>query len=501
MCLTDEYLVDYINELADDPNLGVHQVEQPETIVIDYGAPNVAKPLHIGHLRSSIIGESLKRIARATGRKVLGDVHLGDWGLPMGLVIAEYNERHPDWACFKEDFDPEKDEIPELDADELNEIYPFASAKSKENEEFKEKAHRITYLLQKHHAGYYALWKELVRASVKDVKSNFSKLNVEMDLWYGESDSDGYIPELIDRLTESGLLYESEGAMVVDVQEPDDKITVPPVIVKKSDGSSIYATTDLATIIQRERDFKPNKIWYVVDKRQTLHFTQVFRCAKKAKLVPEETELKLLGFGTMNGSDGKPFKTRAGGVMRLSELIETATEGALEKLTDSEYVSGDKRDTAEKIGVAAIKFGDLSNQPSKDYVFDLSKFLSFDGKTGTYLLYTVTRINSILKKAGIEFGETRKVSGIYSDAERELMLSFALSGEAYEKALGDMAPCIICDSAYTTASLFSRFYHDNHILSEQDEEKRDSWLALSLLARKVLTKQLDVLAIEYVSNM
>ncbi len=501
LTLTDEFLASFINEIALDENLGIPQAEKEETIVLDYGGPNVAKPLHIGHLRSAIIGEAIKRIARATGRKVIGDVHLGDWGTPMGLVIAEYMERHPEWACFKEDFDPETDSLPELDVVELNEIYPFASGKSKEDDDFKAKAHEITAKLQKKHPGYYALWKEIVKVSVADAKKSYDKLSVDFDLWYGESDADDYIDELVEILTDKGLLYESDGAMVVDVAEESDKVTIPPVIIKKADGSNIYATTDLATIIQRERDFCPERLWYLTDKRQALHFTQVFRCAKKAGIVPEETEMKHLGFGTMNGADGKPFKTRDGGVMRLSDLIETATEGALAKLNDSEYISGDKAEIAQKIGVAAIKFGDLSNHPTKDYVFDLDKFLSFDGKTGTYLLYTVTRINSILKKAEISYDEKRKVSGIYTDVERELALTLALSGEVFQRAFDEMTPSTICDNAYNIATAFSRFYHDNHILGEQDEAKKQSWLSLSLITRALLTKHLDVLAIEYVENM
>ena len=271
--------------------------------------------------------------------------------------------------------------MPDIDEDELNEIYPFASAKSKQDEVFKETARQVTAQLQKHKPGIYDLWKKIMEVSIDSVKRNYLRLDVSFDLWYGESDADPFIPELIDILTEKGLLHESEGAMVVDVQEEGDKITVPPIIVTKSNKSVGYDATDIATIIQRQRDFQPARIWYVVDKRQSLHFTQVFRCAKKAGLVPAETELKLLGFGTMNGSDGKPFKTRDGGVMRLSDLIQTAIDGAMEKLADSEYVQSGKLETAEKIGMAAIKFGDLSNQPSKDYIFDLNKFLAFDGKT------------------------------------------------------------------------------------------------------------------------
>lgn len=501
LTLTDTYLQSYLNDMINDLHCGIPQAEKSETIVLDYGGPNVAKPLHIGHLRSAIIGESIKRIAKATGHTVVGDVHLGDWGTPMGLVIAEYMERHPDWACFKPDFDPEKDELPELDANELNEIYPYASGKSKENEEFKAKAHEITAQLQKKHPGYYALWKKIVKASVADAKKSYDKLGVSFDYWYGESDADDYIDELVAKLTDTGLLHESDGAMVVDVEEETDKITMPPVIIKKADGSNIYATTDLATIIQRCRDFNPDKIWYITDKRQALHFTQVFRCAKKAGIVGDNVEFKHLGFGTMNGADGKPFKTRDGGVMRLSDLIQTATDGALAKLTDSEYVTGDKQEYAQKIGVAAIKFGDLSNHPTKDYVFDLDKFLSFDGKTGTYLLYTVTRINSILKKAGLEYTDVKNLSGVYTDVERELILTLILAGDSYERAFNDMNPAALCDCAYSVATVFSRFYHDNHILTEEDTEKRDSWLALSLVTRRVLTGLLDSLAIEYVENM
>lgn len=500
LTLTDEYLASYLSDLILDEHCGIPQAETDETIVLDYGGPNVAKPLHIGHLRSAIIGEAIKRIAKVTGRKVIGDVHLGDWGTPMGLVIAEYMERHPDWACFKSDFNPETDLLPELDANELNEIYPYASGKSKENEEFKAKAHEITAQLQKKHTGYYALWKKIVSASVADAKKSYDKLGVSFDYWYGESDADDYIDELVDILTEKGLLYESDGAMVVDVEEETDKITMPPVIIKKADGSNIYATTDLATIIQRCKDFNPDKIWYVTDKRQALHFTQVFRCAKKAGIA-ENVEFKHLGFGTMNGADGKPFKTRDGGVMRLSDLIQTATDGALAKLSDSEYVTGNKQEYAQKIGVAAIKFGDLSNHPTKDYVFDLDKFLSFDGKTGTYLLYTVTRINSILKKAGLDYSEQKSVSKIYTDIERELVLTLILSGDSYERAFNDMNPTALCDCAYNVATVFSRFYHDNHILNEEDTDKRNSWLALSLITRRVLTGLLDALAIEYVENM
>ncbi|MBR5120934.1 MAG: arginine--tRNA ligase, partial [Oscillospiraceae bacterium] len=449
----------------------------------------------------AIIGEAVKRIARSTGRKVIGDVHLGDWGLQMGLVIAEYKVRHPEWACFKPDFNPETDALPEIDVAELNEVYPFASAKSKQDEAFAKEAHEVTKQLQDHHVGYYSLWKQFMKVSIEDIKKSYQKLSVDFDLWYGESDADAYVDELLEVLTQKGLLRESEGAMVVDVEEETDKAPIPPVIIKKSDNSNIYATTDLATMIQREKDFAPERMWYITDKRQALHFSQIFRCAKKAELMPKATELRHLGFGTMCGADGKPFKTRDGGVMRLSDLINTVTESAFEKLKDSEYVTGDKSDIAEKIGVAALKFGDLLNQPSKDYVFDIAKFLSFDGKTGVYLLYTITRINSILKKAGVDYDASLELNSVYTEQERDLMLTIALSGEVYGKAFEEMAPCYLCDNAYSLATAFSRFYHDNHILNEQDAKKRESWLALCLLTRRILVNHLDMLAIEYVENM
>ena len=501
LSLSDDFLLKLINEISADDNLGVPQCEKHETVVIDYGGPNVAKPLHIGHLRSAIIGEALKRTARATGRKVIGDVHFGDWGTPYGLTIAEYKVRHPDWPCFKDDYDPTRDVIPDIDEAEMNEIYPFASAKSKENPEFKTASRQTVVDLQNRKAGVYDLWKTIKDVSVESVRKIYSQLSVDFDYWYGESDGDVYTPELVKILTEKGLLYESDGAQVVDVSEESDKITVPPIIIKKSDGSSIYATFDLATIIQRERDFKPDQIWYLTDKRQNLHFVQVFRCAKKAGLVPENTELRHLGFGAMTGPDGKPFKTRDGGVMTLSALISMVEEAAFEKLKDSEYISGDKADTAHKIGMAALKFGDMQNQPLKDYVFDLDKFLSFDGKTGTYLLYTVTRINSILTKAGVSYDEKLSVGNIFGDGERELALLIALSGESYDKAFADMSPSALCDCAYGLATAFSRFYHDNRILTEENAEKRQSWLTLSLLTKRVMTKLLDCLGIETVENM
>lgn len=499
--VSDEFLLGYVKQALADENLGIPQAEKPETVVLDYGGPNVAKPLHIGHLRSAVIGEALKRLVRATGRKTISDVHLGDWGLQMGLVMAELQERHPEWACFAEDFDAENFAGVDLDAESLNVIYPFASAKSKENDDFKQKARAVTAKLQKGDPGYTALWREIIRISVADMKKNYENLNVDFDYWYGESDAEKYVPELLDVLNEKGLLHESQGAMVVDVAEESDKITIPPVIIKKSDNSNIYATTDLATLIQREHDFKPDQIWYIVDARQGLHFTQVFRCAKKAGLVPEEVTLAHIGYGTMNGADGKPYKTREGGVMRLADFYNTVYEAALERVSASNFSKdADREDIARKITVATIKFGDLVNYCMKDYVFDMDKFMAPDGKTGSFLLYTIARINSILKKAE-GAGEQFDSSAVYTDSERDLLLKISLSGEAFALAYREKAPSVICENAYQLASAFSKFYHDNHILTEEDTDKKRAWLNICAAVRTVLEKHLDVLGIEPVEMM
>ena len=502
LTLKDSYLLEHANAIAADPNLGIPMADKPSAIVLDYGGPNVAKPLHIGHLRSAIIGESIKRIARAAGHKVIGDIHLGDWGLQIGLVITELQVRYPEWRCFAADFDPAADEIAPLNTALLSEVYPFASKKSKTDEEYAKKAHQATYELQNGRPGYIALWKEILRVSIEDMKGNYEKLGVTFDLWYGESTADRYVPRLMNILAEKNLLTESDGALIVEVADPEDKAPMPPVIVRKSDHSSNYATTDLATIIQREEDFHPDKIWYVVDNRQELHFTQVFRCAKKAGLVPPRTELEFLGFGTMNGADGKPYKTRDGGIMKLEDMIATVTAGAQEKLEASNFVDkADYQDIARKVGVAAIKFGDLINQRSKDYVFDLSKFFSFEGKTGTYLLYTITRINSILKKAGVPVNQPLPLTGVYTDSERELLLKILMGGDVFQRALAEKAPNYLCENAYQLANSFSKFYHDNHIIDEPDEGKKQSWLALISLVRQVLCKHLDLLGIEAVEHM
>ena len=431
------------------------------------------------------------------GLTVTSDIHLGDWGLQIGLVIAELADRHPEWNCFDDNYDGSP--VPELDVDLLNEVYPTASARSKTDEAFAAKAHTATFELQSGRAGYIALWREIMRVSCEDLKKNYDALGVDFDCWYGESDADKYIPGLYALLEEKGLSYESEGALVVDVAKEDDKSPVPPIIVRKSDNSSIYATTDLATIIQRQQDFAPDMIWYVVDNRQEFHFTQVFRCARLAGLVPEDTKLEFLGFGTMNGKDGKPYKTREGGVMRLSDLIGTVCEAARARLDESGKVDESEREEyAKRIGIAAIKFGDLINHRSKDYIFDLDKFLSADGKTGVYVLYAVSRINSVMAKAANEKGSFEVIS---TDSERALALKLLSSPESFGAALRERAPSFVCDDMYNLAAAFSGFYHENRIADEEDAAKRSTRLALCALTRRMITAELDALGIKPVEKM
>ena len=487
--LSDEFLVSYLTQVFNDSHLGIPQAEHNEVVVLDYGNPNVAKPLHVGHLRSTIIGESLKRIIMATGRTAIGDVHLGDWGLPMGLVLAELDERYGT-------------DIPTLTTDMLNEIYPFASINRQIDESFLEKARTFTAQLQKKDPYLTEIWKKMIQLSVDDIRITFDRLNATFDYWYGESDSSNYVPELLNILRDKKLLTNSEGALVVMIAEDDDKSTIPPVIIIKSNGSEGYATTDVATIIQRQRDFNPDKIWYVVDHRQNLHFTQVFRTARKAELVPNNTELTHLCFGTVNGKDGKPFKTRDGGVMQLSELLDSVTEYAYQKKTTSNVSDEhERRENAEKIGIAAIKFGDLINHYSKDCIFDIDKFMASEGKTGVYLLYVIARINSILRKIPTVELLEKKINGIYSDSERDLIMVLSLSGIAFVNAYNEKAPNIVCENAYKIAVAFSKFYQENHIINEENMEKKQSWLTLCEITKRVLEKHLYVLGIESVERM
>ena len=504
MKLRKEYVADYLNQMSADESMGLAAAAKPRTIIVDYGGPNVAKPLHVGHLRSAIIGEGIKRLARKMGHKVLGDIHLGDWGQPMGLIITELRERKPDLPYFDDAFSGDYPADAPFTIAELEEIYPTASGKAKEDEEYRKKALQATYLLQNGHKGYMAVWKHIMNISVADLKKNYENLNVHFDLWKGEADAQAYIPDMIERLKKEGYAHIDEGALVIDVQEETDTKEIPPCMIQKSDGASLYGTTDLATLIQREQDYQPDQIIYVADKRQELHFLQVFRAARKTGIVPEGTELEFLGFGTMNGKDGKPFKTREGGVMRLENLISEIEEEMQKKISENRTVAEDEAaNTARIVGMSAIKYGDLSNQASKDYVFDVDRFTSFEGNTGPYILYTIVRIKSILNKYQADGRglEGLKIGCARNDNEKALMLELLKYNDVTESSFEELALHKICAYIYDLANAFNRFYHETKILAEEDEEKQKGYIALLMLTRRVLESCIDVLGFEAPERM
>ena len=487
----------YIVKMLHEKHMGVTMPGHEPSYIIDYGGPNVAKPLHVGHLRSAVIGESIKRILRYTGNKIIGDVHLGDWGLQMGLVITGLKERKPDFCYFDPDYTGSYPKEAPFTVSELEEIYPAASKKSKEDEAFKAEAMEATKLLQDGYKPYRALWHHILNVSVEDLKKNYNKLGVSFDLWKGESDAHVAIPDMVEYMKSKGYAHESQGALVVDVAEETDTKEIPPCMILKSDGASLYNTTDLATIRQRMDEVHPQGIIYVVDKRQELYFTQVFRCARKTKLVMPETELHFVGFGTMNGADGKPFKTREGGVMRLENLISEIDEKMFARIKEGnpEISDEEAKDTAHKVAVSAIKYGDLSNQPSKDYIFDIDKFTSFEGDTGPYILYTMVRIKSILKKFEEAGGNVKdaKLGNPDSDAMKSLMLLLTRFADSVESAAKDLAPNRICAYIYDLSNAFNSFYHGTRILAETDEYKKESYIALLAITLKVLETGIDLL--------
>jgi len=489
----EDYLACHVEQMRRTEKLGVCGEEERRTVVLDYGGPNVAKPLHIGHLRSAIIGESIKRIYRYFGNRAIGDIHLGDWGLQMGLIIAELKLRQPDLPYFDDGYTGEYPLDPPFTISELEEIYPTASAKSKVDEDFARQAHEATYYLQRHKRGYYALWAHIMRVSVADLKRNYENLNVSFDVWKGESDAEPYIPPMLERLEKKGVLVESEGAKVIPVAEESDKKELPPCILVKSDGATLYATTDLATIVQRMEDYRPDKILYLTDKRQSLHFEQVFRAARKGEIVSPETELQHIGFGTMNGKDGKPFKTRSGGVMRLETLIADITSYVEQKILENQTLSPEEaKETAKTIAVAALKYGDLSNLATKDYIFDLERFSAFEGNTGPYLLYTIVRIKSILSRYGKQTDELR-IEAADSTEAKALQLTLSQMPDQLAIAYRDSIPNAICAYAYELAGAVNKFYHETRILSEPDEEKQRGYVALICLAKRALEECIDLL--------
>lgn len=504
--ISEEFLKEYLQDMRKEEKFGLEMPEKPRKIIIDYGGANVAKPLHVGHLRSAVIGESIKRICRYAGHEVIGDVHLGDWGLQMGLVIVGVKERHPELVYFDESYEGEYPEEAPFTISELEEIYPASSAKSKEDPEYKARAMEATYKLQSGVRGYRALWRHMMNVSVADLRKNYSSLNVEFDLWKGESDVQELIPEMVQYMKDGGYAYISEGALVVDVKEETDTKEMPPCMILKSDGASLYNTTDLATIMERMRLYHPNQIIYLTDKRQDLYFEQVFRCARKTKLVEPETELKWIGFGTVNGKDGKPFKTRDGGVMRLETLIQDTKEEMFRKIKEGREMSDEEAKTvADMVAVSALLYGDLSNQASKDYIFDVDRFTSFEGDTGPYILYTIVRIKSILSKYAEQGGslteEELVLQAAAGDAQKQLMMQLAGFNAMMENACEETAPHKVCAFIYDLANAFNHFYHETKILAEEDEKQKKSLIALLILTRDVLEACIDVLGFQAPEKM
>lgn len=500
----EAFLTSYLKEMAKAEKFGLNMPENPKKVVIDYGGANIAKPLHVGHMRSAVIGESIKRILRYCGHEVIGDVHLGDWGLQMGLIITELKERHPDWVYFDESFTGEYPKEAPFTISELEEIYPTASGKSKEDAAYKAKAMEDTFKLQSGVRGHRAIWEHIKQVSIADLRVNYSNLNVDFDLWLGESDVHDLIPEMVAFMKEGGHAYISEGALVVDVKEETDTKEYPPCMILKSDGASLYNTTDLATIMDRMRKIGPDEIIYLTDKRQELYFEQVFRCAKKTGLVPADMKLKWIGFGTMNGKDGKPFKTREGGVMRLERLIGETTDGMYQKISENQALpEQEAKETAKKIALSALIYGDLSNQASKDYVFDMERFASFEGDTGPYILYTIVRIKSILNKFVEQGGVVKacELADAQNGAEKDLVKELAKFNTMMESACEEIAPHKVCAYIYDLANAFNHFYHETKILSETDETKKAGWIALLNLTKNVLEDCISVLAISAPERM
>ena len=502
MKVSPAYLAKYVSDMkADEGRFGCDKAAHPKTIIVDYGGANVAKPLHVGHLRSAVIGESIKRIGKFMGHHMIGDVHLGDWGLQMGLIIVELKERKPDLVYYDESYTGEYPKEAPFTISELEDIYPTASKKSKEDEAFREAAMEATSQLQAGRRGYRALLAHILDVSVTDLKKNYDNLNVSFELWKGESDAQPYIPDMVQMMKDKGFAYMSEGALVVDVKEDTDTKEIPPCIILKSDGASLYSTTDLATIVMRMQDYNPDAIIYLTDQRQSMHFVQVFRCARKTGLVGPDVELTHIGFGTMNGKDGKPFKTRDGGVMRLEYLLDEINEEMLKKITENQkekenldISEEEAKQTAKTVALAAVKYGDLSNQASKDYCFDIERFTSFEGNTGPYILYTIVRIKSILKKYTAKNSlPDAPILMAHSASEKNLMLVLSRFNAMMENAYEEKAPHKICAYIYELANAFNGFYHETKILSEEDFKVQASYIGLLVLTKNILETCIDVL--------
>ena len=497
LTVSGDFVRGYVVRMLHEKHMGVNMPAHQPTVILDYGGANVAKPLHVGHLRPAIIGEAVKRILKYAGNKVIGDIHMGDWGLQMGLIITELKSRHPELPYFDPDHTgPYPKEAP-FTIQELSEIYPVASARSKEDEAFKAEAMEATKRMQDGDKAYRAIWHHIMNVSLPDLKKNYDSLDVHFDLWKGESDVHDVIPGMVEYMKKHGYAHESQGALVVDVTEESDAKELPPCIILKSDGAALYATTDLATIQERMKEYHPDAIYYFTDKRQALHFEQVFRTSRKTRLVMPETDLRFVGNGTMNGPDGKPFKTRDGGVMHLESLVQQIKDQMYDRVMQSnpDMPEDEARDTAAKIALSALKYGDLSNQPSKDYIFDIDKFTSFEGDTGPYILYTIVRIKSILRKYEAEGGDVKaaKLADPDSPAMKDLMIAITKFADAVESAARDLAPNRICAYIYELSNAFNSFYHGTKILSEEDEYKKESYISLLSVTLRILETGIDLL--------
>ena len=496
--LSNQFLIEFLNEIKDNILKNVNMQEKKK-IVIDYGGANVAKSLHVGHLRSANIGEALNRLAKLVGHETIADVHLGDSGLQAGIVVMEIENMFPDLICFKKDYNGEDFKLP-ITKEDLKVIYPTGSIKTKENENLLEKARQITYQIQNNHIGYSKLWDKITELSIKDIKETYEKLNTNFDLWEGERDSFKYIPEMFDFLNKKNLLYISEGAKVMDVKEETDDKEIPPIILQKSDGAYLYATTDLATIYGRIKRFNPDEIWYTTDLRQELHFEQVFRAAKKSQIVTE-TKLGFYGFGTMNGKDGKPFKTRNGGVMSLEELINLITEECYKRINDNIVEEENKKETAEIIALAALKYADLLPYRETDYIFDQTKFSDLEGKTGPYLLYSTIRIKSLLNKAKEKNINFNKFNIINSKTEKELLIALLNMPTVIDRAYDTKSLNEIAEYIYKLTSIYNKFYSENKILTEENIDLRESWLTLSKVVYDTNVLLLNTLGINCPEKM
>ncbi len=497
--LKDEYLVEILNMINNDINTIIDKRE-PKNIILDYGGANVAKALHVGHLRSANIGEAIKRLATLLGYSVIGDAHLGDYGRPLGFVVLEIKKRYPDLPYFDESYtgDYSEVELP-ITNEDLEKIYPEASQKAKDDEAYLEEGRDVTAKIQSHVRGYYDLWKKVIEISKADIKKVYDELNVHFELWLGESDAAEYFDELKEIFEKENLLEDSNGAKIVDVKEDTDKAPMPPLLFLKSNGTISYATTDLATILQRQKQYHPDEIWYCTDARQELHFTQVFRSARKAHLVDEDQKLDWFGFGTMNGSDGKPFKTRDGGVMSLKGLIDLVNEETLKRINKDTVSEEEKDKVARTVAVATLKYADFIPYRGTDYVFEVEKFADLEGKTGPYLLYSTIRMKSLLSKAKELTQDTSKV--VATKTEKDIVLTILNLPNILNKALDSKSLNDIAEYIYKLTSLYNKFYSENKIITEEDLEKRESWLVLTNIVYNINMMLLDVLGIPVPEKM